>query len=38
MQTVVTNADSGYKQESLKMGNTIQQKKAHRKEESLVRC
>ena len=31
-------ADSGYKQESLKMGNTIQQKKAHRKEGSLVRC
>ena len=31
-------ADSGYKQESLKMGNIIQRKKAHRKEESLVRC
>lgn len=31
-------ADSGYKQESLKMGNIIQRKKAHRKEESVVRC
>lgn len=31
-------ADSGYKQESLKMGNIIQRKKVHRKEESLVRC
>ena len=31
-------AGNGYKQESLKMGNIIQRKKVHRKEESLARC
>ena len=31
-------ADSGYEQELLKMGNTIQRKKVHRKEVSLARC